>query len=35
MLDSAPYWRDSTIMSTDPFSDILRFTNAQSLATGV
>lgn len=34
MLDSAPYLRDSTIMSTDPFSDILRFTNAQSVATG-
>ncbi|CAH2924534.1 MAG: Transcriptional regulator, AraC family [uncultured Paraburkholderia sp.] len=34
MLYSASYLRDSTIMSGDPFSDILRFTKARSLATG-
>ena len=34
MLYSAIYLRDSTIMSGDPFSDILKFTSAQSLATG-
>lgn len=34
MLYSAIYLRDSTIMSNDPFSDILRFTNAESLTTG-
>lgn len=34
MLYSAIYLRDRTIMSGDPFSDILKFTNAESLATG-
>lgn len=34
MLYSAIYLRDSTMMSDDPFSDILRLTNAESLATG-
>lgn len=34
MRHSATYLRDSTIMSADPFSDILRFTNAESLVTG-
>jgi AraC-like DNA-binding protein len=34
MLYSATYLLDSTIMSADPFSDILKFTNAESLVTG-
>ena len=34
MLYSAIYLRDSTIMSRDPFSDILQLTNAESLTTG-
>lgn len=34
MLQSATYLRNSTDMSTDPFSDILKFTNAESLVTG-
>jgi len=34
MLYSAVYLRDSTIMTADPFSDILKFTNAESLTTG-
>ncbi len=34
MLESPPYLRKSTDMSTDPFSDILKFTNAESLVTG-
>ncbi|RQU68189.1 AraC family transcriptional regulator [Burkholderia cenocepacia] len=34
MLYSAIYLRDRTIMTGDPFSDILKFTNAESLATG-
>jgi AraC-like DNA-binding protein len=34
MLESPHYLRESTEMSADPFSDILRFTNAESLVTG-
>ena len=34
MLVSSHFLRDSTRMSTDPFSDILRFTRAESLVTG-
>ncbi|RQU04028.1 AraC family transcriptional regulator [Burkholderia cepacia] len=34
MLYSAIYLSDSTMMSDDPFSDILRLANAESLATG-
>ncbi|KVV51809.1 AraC family transcriptional regulator [Burkholderia territorii] len=34
MFYSAICLRDSTIMSDDPFSDILRLTNAETLATG-
>src|ERR1700709_1379570 len=34
MLESAIYLRDSANMSTHPFSDILRFTSAESLVTG-
>ena len=34
MLHRATYLRDSTSMSADPFSDILRLTNAESLMTG-
>ncbi|WP_114812176.1 AraC family transcriptional regulator [Paraburkholderia kururiensis] len=34
MLYSPVYLRNRTIMSADPFSDILKFTNAESLATG-
>jgi AraC-like DNA-binding protein len=34
MLERPSYLRDSTEMSTDPFSDILKFTNAESLVTG-
>lgn len=34
MLYSPTCLRDSTIMSADPFSDILKFTNAESLVTG-
>lgn len=34
MLERAIYLRDSANMSTDPFSDILRFTSAESLVTG-
>ncbi len=34
MLESPFYLRDSTDMSADPFSDILKFTNAKSLVTG-
>jgi AraC-like DNA-binding protein len=34
MLENADYLRDSPKVSTDPFSDILRFTNAESLVTG-
>lgn len=34
MLGSAVYLRNSTNMSADPFSDILKLTNAESLVTG-
>lgn len=34
MFESPHYLRDSTRMSTDPFSDILKFTNAETLVTG-
>jgi AraC-like DNA-binding protein len=34
MLVSPPYLRESTRMSPDPFSEILRFTHAESLVTG-
>ncbi|WP_414451926.1 AraC family transcriptional regulator [Burkholderia sp. 22PA0099] len=34
MIESAIYLRDSTRMSTDPFSDILKFTSAESIVTG-
>lgn len=34
MLASPPYLRNSTEMSIDPFSDILKFTHAESLVTG-
>jgi AraC-like DNA-binding protein len=34
MLYSATYLRDSAAMSADPFSDILKLTNAESLVTG-
>ncbi len=34
MLESTLYLRDSTRMSVDPFSDILKFTRAESLVTG-
>lgn len=34
MLYSATYLLESTTMSADPFSDILKFTNAESLVTG-
>jgi AraC-like DNA-binding protein len=34
MLESTLYLRDSTRVSVDPFSDILRFTRAESLVTG-
>ena len=34
MLESALYLRESTAMSADPFSDILKLTNAVSLVTG-
>jgi AraC-like DNA-binding protein len=34
MLENAVYLRDSTEMSADPFSDILKFTKAEMLATG-
>ncbi|NRB55787.1 MAG: AraC family transcriptional regulator [Salinicola sp.] len=34
MLDNPYYLRDSSNMSTDPFSEILKFTNAESLVTG-
>ncbi|GLK71745.1 AraC family transcriptional regulator [Ancylobacter dichloromethanicus] len=34
MLESADYLRDNTGMSADPFSDILKFTNAETLVTG-
>src|SRR6202012_679457 len=34
MLESAIYLRDSADMSSDPFSDILKFTRAESLVTG-
>jgi AraC-like DNA-binding protein len=34
MLESALYLRDSTRMSADPFSDVLKFTRAESLVTG-
>lgn len=34
MLESASFYRDSTDMSTDPFSEILKFTSAESLVTG-
>jgi AraC-like DNA-binding protein len=34
MLERAHYLRDSTIMTTDPASDILHFTRAQTLVTG-
>lgn len=34
MLGRASFLRDSTRMSSDPFSDILKFTNAISLVTG-
>jgi AraC-like DNA-binding protein len=34
MLENPLYFRDSTEMSADPFSDILKFTNAESLVTG-
>lgn len=34
MLENAQFLRDSTEMSDDPFSDILKFTSAESLVTG-
>ncbi len=34
MLERTPYMRDSTKVSVDPFSDILKFTRAESLVTG-
>ncbi|SQA99872.1 Uncharacterised protein [Cedecea neteri] len=34
MLDSPFYLRDSTGMHTDPFSEILKFADAESLVTG-
>src|ERR1700761_3819384 len=34
MLESSIYLRDRSEMSADPFSDILKFTNAESLVTG-
>lgn len=34
MLESPPDLRDSTEMNNDPFSDILKFTHAESLVTG-
>src|ERR1700761_2128471 len=34
MVDSPVYLRDNTEMSDDPFSDILKFTRAESLLTG-
>jgi hypothetical protein len=34
MLEGAYYLRDSAEMSPDPFSDILKLTNAESLVTG-
>src|ERR1700761_9375406 len=34
MLERPSYLRDSANMSTDPFSDILKFTSAESLVTG-
>jgi hypothetical protein len=34
MLESAHYLRDSTKMTVDPFSDILKLANAQSVVSG-
>src|SRR5215471_11772384 len=34
MLENPVYFRDSAKMSVDPFSDILKFTRAESLVTG-
>src|SRR5262245_2993278 len=34
MLENPHYLRESAKMSSDPFSDILKFTNAASLVTG-
>lgn len=34
MLESALYMRDSTDMASDPFSDILKLTNAETIVTG-
>lgn len=34
MLERASYLRDSARMNADPFSDILKFTNAETLVTG-
>lgn len=34
MLERSQYLRDSTQMQTDPFSDILKYTRAESLVTG-